>query len=99
MLMPYIKPEDRKAITPGLIGILTSIDWGRIAGPGELNYAITKILVEYIKVNKLSYSTLNEVIGVLECIKLELYRRVAAAYEDKKIAENGDVFPKLDEWA
>ena len=31
-------------------------------------------------------------IGVLECAKLELYRRVAAPYEDDKIDENGDVY-------
>ena len=29
--------------------------------------------------------------GVLECCKLEFYRRVAAPYEDIKIEENGDV--------
>jgi hypothetical protein len=31
---------------------------------------------------------------VLECAKLELYRRIVAAYEDEKIAdpENGDVY-------
>jgi hypothetical protein len=34
----------------------------------------------------------NEAIGVLECAKLELYRRVAAPYEDEKIAESGDVY-------
>jgi len=29
--------------------------------------------------------------GVLECAKLELYRMVAAKYEDKKRLENGAV--------
>ena len=38
------------------------------------------------------YAHLNEAIGVLECAKLELYRRVAAPYEDEKIAESGDVY-------
>ena len=37
---------------------------------------------------------LNAAIGVLECAKLELYRRVVAMYEDGKIKENGDVFLK-----
>ena len=37
------------------------------------------------------YSKINAIIGILECIKLELYRRVAAPYEDVKAAENGDV--------
>jgi len=31
-------------------------------------------------------------VGVLECAKMELYRRVAAPYEDKKKEENGDVY-------
>jgi hypothetical protein len=30
-------------------------------------------------------------IGMLECAKLELYRRSVANYEDEKILENGDV--------
>jgi len=44
----------------------------------------------------LSYSNVNEIIGALECIKLELYRRVAAPYEDLKIEENGDVYFEKD---
>ena len=34
--------------------------------------------------------------GALECAKLELYRRVAAPYEDVKIMENGDVYTKAE---
>jgi len=30
--------------------------------------------------------------GVLRCVELELYRRLAAPYEDLKCAENGDVY-------
>lgn len=30
-------------------------------------------------------------VGVLECAKLEAYRRIASPHEDKKIDENGDV--------
>lgn len=63
-------------------------------GPGELNYAVTRLLCNYIKAQGgVSYTTLNEVIGVLECAKFELYRRVAADYETKKCGENGDVYP------
>ena len=40
----------------------------------------------------ISYRNINELIGVLECAKLELYRRVASPYEDEKIQSNGDVF-------
>jgi len=41
---------------------------------------------------KPSYSDYNALVGVLECAKLEFYRRAVAAYEDKKIKENGDVY-------
>ena len=40
----------------------------------------------------LAYAEFNEAIGAIECAKLELYRRMLAPYEDRKIAENGDVF-------
>jgi hypothetical protein len=41
---------------------------------------------------RVGYAEINEVVGVLECCKLELYRRLAAPYEDTKIKENGDVY-------
>lgn len=60
--------------------------------PGILNYQITRIVNSYINREGTNYHTINEVIGVLECAKLELYRRIAAPYEDKKKEENGDVY-------
>lgn len=59
---------------------------------GELNKAITKILIKYLHDRKLSYQTINDIVGALEGAKLEFYRRVAADYENKKIQENGDVY-------
>jgi len=58
---------------------------------GELNFLITSITHVYIEQHKLCYSTLNEVIGILECAKLELYRMVAAPYENEKLLENGPI--------
>jgi hypothetical protein len=82
--MPYIKREDR---------FMINIEsFAHPENPGELNYCITRIINNYIKFKGLKYNILNEVIGVLECAKLELYRRIAAPYEDKKIEENGDVY-------
>ena len=60
---------------------------------GELNYQITRLLVFYTQTHGLKYKTINDVMGALEGAKAEYYRRVAAPYEDTKIAENGDVFP------
>jgi len=87
--MPYIKPERRKKYTKvleDLISILKSLPPEEV--DGELNYVVTKILKE---VYPLRYYHINKAVGVLECIKQEFYRRVAAPYEDLKIKESGDV--------
>jgi hypothetical protein len=60
---------------------------------GELNYEITLKCLKYLKRHSKSYATINEIVGALECAKLEFYRRLAAPYEDTKIIENGDVYP------
>lgn len=80
--MPYIKPDRRREIYCG----------SEPESSGELNYAITMLLNEYLRHRIFNYTSLNEAIGVLECAKLELYRRLAAPYEDRKIEENGDVY-------
>lgn len=80
--MPYIKQEDREA--------LNNHD-DEPQNAGELNYMITVMIQEYLG-SKPNYQRFNETIGVLECAKLELYRRMVAPYEDKKIEENGDVY-------
>ncbi len=81
--MPYIAPEDRERLEGG----------GLPETAGELNYAITRLVDEYLmRKGGVRYAHLNEVVGVLECAKLELYRRLAAPYEDRKIEESGDVY-------
>ena len=85
--MPYIDQPARARLGAG----------DTPASPGELNYAITMLVDAYLPrstetAGRLRYAHLNEAIGVLECAKLELYRRVAAPYEDEKITESGDVY-------
>lgn len=60
---------------------------------GELNFAFTALIVDYLNRKGLSYQHLNDCIGALEGCKLELYRRLAAPYEDEKAMTNGDVYP------
>jgi ribosomal protein S3AE len=87
--LPYIKMENRnkyKNVLENLVKILKTLPPEEI--DGELNYVVTKILKE---IYPLRYFHINKAIGVLECIKLEYYRRVAAPYEDLKIKESGDV--------
>ena len=74
--------------------ILQELEYVRTAhrlSAGELNYLISSILDAHLG-EEPRYSDLNEAIGVLECAKLELYRRLAAPYEDEKINEHGDVY-------
>lgn len=77
--MPYIHPVLRNDET--------------FSTPGDLNYHITRLLCRYVTEQGLSYRTLNDVVGALECAKQEFYRRVVIPYEDHKIIENGDVYP------
>lgn len=58
---------------------------------GDLNYLFTRLAHNYLKNKGLNYQHINDIIGALEGCKLELYRRVAANYEDEKIILNGDV--------
>ena len=78
--MPYIRQDDRirAAKLPET--------------PGELNYAITMLCVDYLAQASESYAQYNTIIGALECAKLEMYRRRVASYETKKWCENGDVY-------
>lgn len=88
--MPYINEETRKALmNVGLGDLLNIIE--RSTSPGDLNYIITMILSKALGENP-NYARFNEIIGVLECCKLEMYRRKIAKYEDQKIKENGDVY-------
>lgn len=85
--MPYIK-QDRRAQIMNFESPKTS---------GELNFCITSIINEYMVMNKLSYSVINDIVGALECTKMELYRKLAAPYEDIKCEENGEVYTLVHE--
>jgi hypothetical protein len=86
--MPYITQDQRLTIDE-----LLSDGCTYVQTPGELNYLITTVIQGYLLGKpKVGYAQYNEVVGVLECLKLELYRRVIAEYENKKIKENGDVY-------
>lgn len=79
--MPYIQQEDRDKILSG----------EKYTTPGELNFCFTGVALEYLGDNP-NYQKFNDVIGAIECCKMELYRRKIALYEDEKIQTNGDVY-------
>ena len=93
--MPYIPAADRPAYDSDIDRIAATLatkppDQRK----GHANYVITQILRQAWGVDKPegeSYSDYADVVGTLECAKLELYRRWIAAYEDLVIAKNGDL--------
>jgi len=87
--MPYIKAEDRPEwdeVVKQVVEKLEAKD--ETAKEGCLNYFMTKILKSAYKPKYFNY---NRIMGLLECIKFEFYRRDIGPYEDTKIEENGDV--------
>jgi hypothetical protein len=91
--MPYIPADKRTNLDDPLASLAAKVivEDSR-SQAGVLNYCITALFNEVLKTRGLNYSNVNELIGVLECAKLELYRRVASPYEDEKIQSNGDVY-------
>ena len=93
--MPYITEDLRAELDDAIAGLLDSIQQAtELSGDAEnlggvLNYTITKILDG---VHPGRYKDFERLIGMLECCKMELYRRKIAPYEDEKIASNGDVY-------
>lgn len=86
--MPYINKSRREIIEYGLVDLYPIIET-----PGDYNYTICKLMLDYLQFYGESYDTYNSIIGILECAKMEFYRRMVTKYEDNKIEENGDIFP------
>jgi hypothetical protein len=55
-----------------------------------MNYTISK-LIKDVYGKGLKYAQYNEIIGFLECCKLEFYRAQVGPYEEVKRKENGEV--------
>lgn len=82
--MPYIHPNRRIAMSKGVVPL----------NAGELNYNLTQEVLRYVRERGgPNYGVFNDVLGVLTAMQHEIYRRLVAPYEDRKITENGDVFP------
>ncbi len=89
--MPYIQDDDKKNLDKSIKSISTALRTGDFRG--RLNYTISTIFSNLLQSEGMSYSLINDFIGVLECAKLEAYRRIAVPYEDSKKMANGDIYP------
>lgn len=90
--MPYILKELRESLESELQALEKEFETS--CTQGVLNYLITRLCLKYLEKNHRSYTTLNDVVGVLECAKLEFYRRRAVDYENDKARVNGDIYGK-----
>jgi len=104
--MPYIKQQSRDIYKNEIDSLVNKLIKTFSDEPtiitreraGTLNYLFTTILKQfYGGLNKklgdlpLRYADYNEMIGMLECCKQELYRRSISEYENVCIRVNGDV--------
>ena len=90
--MPYIDKEARDKFEEDLNHLSQNI-----LSVGDMNYCISTLISNFLEdiakvEGKVGYYHYNQLIGVLECAKLELYRRLVTPYEDIKITDNGDVY-------
>ena len=81
--MPYITKENREKV----------LNWGvepEDMSPGQHNFLITELVNSWLGEDP-DYSTYERVMGRLELIKLEIWRRRVVPYEDQKRIKNGDL--------
>ena len=104
--MPYISKKDRELIDGasdftmrhGLDSFLYKLDKLKeskyenrvVSNSGTLNYIITRLCHWWLGQTP-NYEQFNSVLGVLEAVRLELYRRKIAPYEDGKVYQHGDI--------
>jgi hypothetical protein len=84
--MPYI-PENRREFFDNLLRQCA----GHVQNEGELNYCFYKLATLLIEKTGESYANLSMCSSAMEHAKLEWYRKRLAPYEDRKIAEHGDI--------
>ena len=91
--MPYIDSDRRKFLESKTYKeLLNSVMEMEI---GDMNFLISNLVwLRFIKAP--SYSTGNAMVGVLECAKLEFYRKQLAELEDRKIQENGPLLFEMN---
>ena len=87
--MPYIKQERRNELDLEIAALRFKLErLGNI--DGDLNYVISRLISGRFFETP-NYSMIARLTGILENVKQEFYRRVAAPYEDEAIKKNGDL--------
>ncbi len=97
--MPYIAPELRANLDPSIEALADRLaqeaqaagDPGAMAG--LLNYTCTSLALKAARrrFGPLRYWLIALISGVFQNIAQEFYRRLAAPYEERQIAQSGDL--------
>lgn len=82
--MPYIEQKERPQFEEGLEKLNPKTK-------GQLTYIFCMIVMKYVLSKKESYTNYSDALGALSDTDAEVRRRWLFPYEDKKIAENGDI--------
>ena len=91
--MPYI-PKDRRNAAEGIEGCGSLGDLCYHVVDDILNYLWRKRAGGDLDIKwpqKIKWQDYAEILGMLESIKLEIYRRLVAPHEDEAIKKNGDI--------
>ena len=86
--MPYIEKEKRERLDGLIKNVVSELE---PLSSGEKNYFLSSVMWGLFNNIHRTYSNANNIIGLLECVKLEFYRRKVAELEDEKMIENGDI--------
>ena len=92
--MPYIPQNRREEVRASIL---------KCKNLGELCYHVNEDILDYLWrkraggdldikwPQKIKWQDYAEILGMLESIKLEIYRRLVAPHEDEAIKKNGDI--------
>jgi len=97
--LPYISPDLREDFDPLIEALAERLAaQAKEAGydgafTGLLNYACTRLALAVIRrrFGRLRYWLIAALTGVFHTVAAEFYRRLAAPYEDRQMAQTGDV--------
>jgi hypothetical protein len=95
--MPYIPPE-RRQILHEVDALAAMVKVSPSIKKSDLTYAITKLIVAYVKVKGKSYDILADVDAILFTTLLEFHERVTNPYERKKQImndPNNDIYGEI----
>jgi hypothetical protein len=92
--MPYIPTARREVLDKYVEGLAAYIKGTNLESSwmGDVNYVITRLLMQLVRTfGTIKYWQGVAILGTLEAVKIEVYRRVLSPYENEQARINGDV--------